>query len=199
MKKDLAEVKAYAEAMVDSNRARDAYVNKEQDKFFRRVNRQRADIDTLKERMEQSELRAGALELENESLSAHLDSMVDKLCFCTWVEVRQDAWDLEDAGRDDLRLALLAYLREYWCSRCSRSREQTVEGVYEHALSGLEMEGVDRSTIPRGTCPLQNLNAIKVDLLPWLLQGKYLCFVKGVDLCLYNLGFFLGVKIIIRG
>ena len=47
MKKDLAEVKAYAEAMADSNRARDAYVDKEQDKFFRRVNRQRADIDAL--------------------------------------------------------------------------------------------------------------------------------------------------------
>ena len=44
MKKDLAEVKAYAEAMAESNRARDAYVDKEQDKFFRRVNRQRADI-----------------------------------------------------------------------------------------------------------------------------------------------------------
>ena len=29
MKKDLAEVKVYAEAMADSNRARDAYVNKE--------------------------------------------------------------------------------------------------------------------------------------------------------------------------
>ena len=87
MKKDLAEVKAYAEAMVDSNRAWDAYVDKEQDKFFRRVNRQRADIDALKERMEQSELRARALELENESLSAHLDSMVDKLCFCTRAEV----------------------------------------------------------------------------------------------------------------
>ena len=35
MKKDLAKVKAYAEAMADSNRARDAYVDKEQDKFFR--------------------------------------------------------------------------------------------------------------------------------------------------------------------
>ena len=34
MKKDLAEVKAYAKAMVDSNRARDVYVDKEQDKFF---------------------------------------------------------------------------------------------------------------------------------------------------------------------
>ena len=34
MKKDLAEVKAYAEAMAKSNRARDMYVDKEQDKFF---------------------------------------------------------------------------------------------------------------------------------------------------------------------
>ena len=61
--------------------------DKEQDKFFRRVNRQRADLDALKERMDRSELRARALELENESLSAHLDSMVDKLCFCTRAEV----------------------------------------------------------------------------------------------------------------
>ena len=83
MKKDLAEVKAYAKAMADSNWARDTYVDKEQDKFFRRVNRQRADIDALKERMERSELRARALELENELLLARLDSMVDKLCFCT--------------------------------------------------------------------------------------------------------------------
>ena len=37
--------------------------------------------------MEWLELRARALELENELLLAHLDSMVDKLCFCTWVEV----------------------------------------------------------------------------------------------------------------
>ena len=87
MKKDLAKVKAYAEAMADSNCARDAYVDKEQDKFFWRVNRQWADINTLKEWMECSELRARALELENESLSARLDSMVNKLCFCTWVEV----------------------------------------------------------------------------------------------------------------
>ena len=87
MKKDLAEVKAYAKAMVDSNRTRDMYVDKEQDKFFRRVNRQRADIDALKERMERSELRARTLELENELLSVRLDSMVDKLCFCTQAEV----------------------------------------------------------------------------------------------------------------
>ena len=39
MMKDLAEVKAYAEAMVDSNCARDVYINKEQDKFFCWVNR----------------------------------------------------------------------------------------------------------------------------------------------------------------
>ena len=52
MKKDLAEVKAYAEAMADSNHAQDVYVDKEQDKFFHRVNRQRANIDALKERME---------------------------------------------------------------------------------------------------------------------------------------------------
>ena len=52
MKKDLAEVKAYVEAMADSNRARDAYVNKEQDKFFRCVNRQQADINALKEWVE---------------------------------------------------------------------------------------------------------------------------------------------------
>ena len=52
MKKDLAEVKAYAKAMADSNRARDVYINKEQDKFFHRINRQQADIDALKEQME---------------------------------------------------------------------------------------------------------------------------------------------------
>ena len=34
MKKDLAEIKAYTEAMADSNHVRDTYVDKEQDKFF---------------------------------------------------------------------------------------------------------------------------------------------------------------------
>ena len=87
MKKDLAKVKAYAKAMVDSNCVRDAYVDKEQDKFFQRVNRQQVNIEALKERMEWVELRTRALELENESLSARLDSMVDKLCFCTQTEV----------------------------------------------------------------------------------------------------------------
>ena len=49
MKKDLAEVKAYTEAIVESNHVRDMYVDKEQDKFFRWLNRQRNDIDVLKE------------------------------------------------------------------------------------------------------------------------------------------------------
>ena len=39
MKKDLAKVKVYAKAMADSNCMRDAYVDKEQDKFFCRLNR----------------------------------------------------------------------------------------------------------------------------------------------------------------
>ena len=76
MKKDLAEVKAYAKAMADSNRARDAYVDKEQDKFFHQLNRQWVDINGLKDRMEHLESRVRALELENESLLACLDSMV---------------------------------------------------------------------------------------------------------------------------
>ena len=87
MKKDLAKVKVYAEAMAYSNHARDAYVDKEWDKFFCCLNRQWGDIDALKDSMEWSELRARALELENKSLSAHLNSVADKLCFCTWVEV----------------------------------------------------------------------------------------------------------------
>ena len=100
MKKDLAEVKAYAEAMADSNWVRDVYVDKEQDKFFRRINRQRANIDALKERMEWSELRVRALELENESLSVRLDSMVDKLCFCTWAEVTSQVVGSEISGEE---------------------------------------------------------------------------------------------------
>ena len=57
MKKDLAKVKVYAEAMADSNCVRDTYVDKEQDKFFCCVNRQQVNIDTLKDQMEWSELR----------------------------------------------------------------------------------------------------------------------------------------------
>ena len=104
MKKDLAEVKAYAKAMVESNRARDTYVDKEQDKFFCQVNQQQADINALKERMERSELRARALELENESLSAQLDSMVDKLCFCTQAEVTSQVVgsDLSNGRKTDI-------------------------------------------------------------------------------------------------
>ena len=69
MKRDLAKVKAYAKAMADSNWARDTYIDKEQDKFFCCLNRQRNDIDSLKEKLECSELRARALELTNESMS----------------------------------------------------------------------------------------------------------------------------------
>ena len=104
MKKDLAEVKAYAEAMVDSNQARDTYVDKEQDKFFRHLNRQQSNINTLKEHVEWSELRVRALELENESLSAHMNSMADKLCFCTWVEVTSQVDSF----------VILAWLRKDW-------------------------------------------------------------------------------------
>ena len=49
MKRDLAEVKAYAEAIADSNQVRDVYIDKEQDRFFHCLNRQRNDIDSLKE------------------------------------------------------------------------------------------------------------------------------------------------------
>ena len=52
MKKDLAKVKVYAEAMAESNCVRDAYVDKEQDKFFCHLNKQQSDIDMLKERMD---------------------------------------------------------------------------------------------------------------------------------------------------
>ena len=62
-------------------------MDKEQGKFFCQLNRQWVDINALKDQVEQLELRARALELENESLLAHLDSMVNKLCFCTWAEV----------------------------------------------------------------------------------------------------------------
>ena len=87
MKKDLAEAKVYAEAMAKSNHARDTYVDKEQDKFFCQLNRQQGNIDALKDCMEQLELRVRALELENKLLLARMNSMADKLCFCTQVEV----------------------------------------------------------------------------------------------------------------
>ena len=104
MKKDLAEVKSYAEAMADSNHVRDTYVYKEQDKFFCRLNRQQVNIDVLKDCMERSELRARALELENKSLSAHLDSMVNKLCFCTQAEVTSqvDGSDLSNQRKTEI-------------------------------------------------------------------------------------------------
>ena len=82
-----AKVKVYAEAIADSNWARDTYIDKEQDKFFHQLNRQWSNINVLKECVDWLELRVRALELENESLLAHINSMANKLCFCTWVEV----------------------------------------------------------------------------------------------------------------
>ena len=70
MKKDLAEVKAYAKAMADSNCARDAYVSKEQDKFHWQLNCQRNNIDILKECLDWSEMRTRVLELEKDSMLA---------------------------------------------------------------------------------------------------------------------------------
>ena len=54
----------------------------------------------LKECTEQSELRARVLELENNSLLAWMNSMADKLCFCTQAEVTSQVGgsDLSDTG-----------------------------------------------------------------------------------------------------
>ena len=88
MKRDLAK------AMADSNQVRDAYINKEQDKFFHHLNRQRSDIDSLKERLEQLELRVRGLELMNESMSEQIDSMAAKLCLCAQAEATSQMWEM---------------------------------------------------------------------------------------------------------
>ena len=59
------------------------YIDKEQDKFFYYLNRQRSDIDTLKERLERLELRTRVLELVNELMSEWMDTIATKLCLCT--------------------------------------------------------------------------------------------------------------------
>ena len=147
MKKDLAEVKAYAEAMADSNRAWDAYVNKEQDKFFHRVNRQRADIEVLKERMERSELRARALELENESLSAYLDSMVDKLCFCTRAEVNSQVIgsEISNGRNSDV---ILPRLIEPSPSLSTPMNLRIIRCTLKHMLSQACLNKPRRSVLP---------------------------------------------------
>ena len=89
LNKMVAEVKDFAEGMLESNKKRDAYVDKEQDKFFVRLNRQRGEINALKERLERSELRARALELANESMSERMDDMATKLCYCSRLEDTQ--------------------------------------------------------------------------------------------------------------
>lgn len=78
----VAEVKVFAEAMAESNKKRDVYVDREQDKFQLHLNRQRSEINGLKEWLEQAELRTRSLELANESMSERMDDMVTKLCFC---------------------------------------------------------------------------------------------------------------------
>ena len=147
MKKDLAKVKAYAEAMADSNHARDVYVNKEQDKFFRRVNQQRADIDALKEWMERSELRARALELENESLSVRLDSMVDKLCFCTRVEVTSQVVgsEISNGRNSDV---ILPRLTEPNPSLSTPMNLQIIRRTLKHMLSRACLSKLRRSALP---------------------------------------------------
>ena len=75
--------------MMESNKKRDTYVNKEQDKFFVCLNRQRNEINSLKERLEWSELRTKALELANESMLELLDDMATRLCFYIHVEGAQ--------------------------------------------------------------------------------------------------------------
>ena len=62
------------------------YVDKEQDKFFARLNRQCSEINGLKECLEWAEMRMRTVELENESLAAQIESMSDKLCFCAKTE-----------------------------------------------------------------------------------------------------------------
>ena len=59
------------------------YIDKEQDKFFYYLNRQRSDIDTLKEQLERLELRTRVLELVNELMSEWMDTIATKLCLCT--------------------------------------------------------------------------------------------------------------------
>ena len=72
---------------------RDAYVGKEQDKFFCHLNRQRNDINALKELLEHSELRVRALELANKLMLEQMDSMATKLCFCTQAEAMSQVWE----------------------------------------------------------------------------------------------------------
>ena len=147
MKKDLAEVKAYAEAMADSNHARDVYIDKEQDKFFRRVNCQRADIDALKERMEWSELRAKALELENESLSARLDSMVDKLCFCTWADVTSQVVGSEISSERNSDVILPRSIKPSPNSNMLKSR-RTIHRTLKRMLNQAFLSKRRRNVLP---------------------------------------------------
>ena len=133
--------------MADSNCARDAYVDKEQDKFFRQVNRQQADIDALKEQMERLELRARALELENESLLARLDSMVDKLCFCTWAEVTSQVVGSEISNGRNSDIILLRLI-EPSLSLSMPMNLRIICCTSKHMLSRVCLSKPRRSTLP---------------------------------------------------
>ena len=85
----VTKVKAFAKALVESNKQRDAYMDREQDKFFIRLNRQQSKINGLKECLEQLELRMKALKLANELMPERLDNMATKLCFCSCTEGAQ--------------------------------------------------------------------------------------------------------------
>ena len=146
--------------MAESNCARDVYVDKEQDKFFCWVNRQRADIDALRERMERSELRARALELENESLSAHLDSMVDKLCFCTRAEVTSQVVGSEiSSGRNSD--VIPPRLIELSLSLSTPMNLRIIRRTSKHTLSRACLNRLRRSALPmfRSWCRLRPLMA----------------------------------------
>ena len=82
-------MKDFAEAMMESNKKRDAYIDKEQDKFFVCLNRQCNEINSLKEQLEWLELRTKVLELANELMLELLDDMATQLCFCICVEGAQ--------------------------------------------------------------------------------------------------------------
>ena len=71
--------------------------------------------------MERLELRARALELENELLLARLDSMVDKLCFCTQAEVISQVVgsDLSVGRKTEVILSRLIELSQSWSTPMS--------------------------------------------------------------------------------
>lgn len=121
----VAKVKAFTKAMAESNAKWDAYVDQEQDKFQLCLNRQRSEINGLKEWLEWVELRTLLLELANESMSERMDDMATKLCFCSRTEgaqVRVTTWLKFPANRHlfDRQLVPIQWLTCRTTSRCMR-------------------------------------------------------------------------------